>query len=49
MRNRIWAVLIWLKADLVWSIPAAMLMGLAYGALVNSAKRPKAREGVTSA
>ena len=28
-----WAVLTWLKANLIWSIPAAMLLGLAFGAL----------------
>jgi ACR3 family arsenite transporter len=33
MRTRMWAVLTWLKANLVWSIPAAMLLGLAFGAL----------------
>lgn len=33
MRNRMWAVLTWLKANLVWSIPVAMLLGLAFGAL----------------
>jgi ACR3 family arsenite efflux pump ArsB len=35
--NRIWAILIWLKANLVWSIPVAMLLGLAFGAAVNPA------------
>jgi ACR3 family arsenite efflux pump ArsB len=33
MKNRMWAVLAWLKANLVWAIPAAMLLGLAFGAL----------------
>ena len=33
MRNRMWAALTWLKANLVWAIPAAMLLGLAFGAL----------------
>jgi ACR3 family arsenite efflux pump ArsB len=28
-----WTALTWLKANLVWTIPAAMLMGLAFGAL----------------
>ena len=28
-----WAVLTWLKANLIWSIPAAMLLGLGFGAL----------------
>jgi ACR3 family arsenite transporter len=35
--NRLWAVLEWLKANLVWSIPAAMLLGLAFGALAEPA------------
>ena len=35
MRNRIWAALAWLKANLVWSIPVAMLLGLAFGAVFN--------------
>jgi ACR3 family arsenite efflux pump ArsB len=33
MRNTIWATLTWLKGNLVWAIPAAMLLGLAFGAL----------------
>ena len=37
MRNRMWAVLSWLKANLVWSIPVAMLLGLAFGTVVNPA------------
>ena len=37
MSNRVWAVLAWLKANLVWSIPVAMLLGLAFGAVVNPA------------
>ena len=37
VKDRIWAVLIWLKGNLVWSIPAAMLLGLAFGAVVNPA------------
>jgi ACR3 family arsenite transporter len=28
-----WAVLTWLKANLIWSIPVAMLLGLAFGTL----------------
>ncbi len=35
MRNRMWAVLTWLKANLIWSIPAAMLLGLGFGALTD--------------
>jgi ACR3 family arsenite transporter len=34
---RIWAGLTWLKANLVWSIPIAMLLGLAFGAVVDPA------------
>ena len=34
--NRIWTVLGWLKTNLVWSIPAAMLLGLAFGAVVDA-------------
>ncbi|NIV38644.1 MAG: arsenic resistance protein [Anaerolineae bacterium] len=30
-----WAVLTWLKANLIWSIPAAMLLGLGFGALTD--------------
>jgi len=37
MIKRFWAVLSWLKANLVWSIPAAMLLGLAFGAVVEPA------------
>jgi ACR3 family arsenite efflux pump ArsB len=37
MRNKVWAVLTWLKANLVWSIPVAMLVGLAFGALFDPA------------
>ena len=37
MMRRVWAVLTWLKANLVWSIPVAMLLGLAFGAVVNPA------------
>ena len=37
MDRRFWAALTWLKANLVWSIPVAMLLGLAFGALVNPA------------
>ena len=37
MSKRVWAVLAWLKANLVWSIPVAMLLGLAFGAAVNPA------------
>jgi ACR3 family arsenite transporter len=37
MNNRFWAALNWLKANLVWTIPIAMLLGLAFGALVNPA------------
>jgi predicted Na+-dependent transporter len=32
-----WTVLAWLKANLVWTIPVAMLLGLAFGAVVNPA------------
>ena len=35
--TRFWAVLEWLKANLIWSIPAAMLLGLAFGALTEPA------------
>jgi ACR3 family arsenite transporter len=37
MIRRMWIVLTWLKANLVWSIPVAMLLGLAFGAVVNPA------------
>lgn len=37
MINKMWTVLTWLKANLVWSIPVAMLLGLAFGAVVNPA------------
>jgi ACR3 family arsenite efflux pump ArsB len=37
MSNRFWGALSWLKANLVWSIPVAMLLGLAFGAVVNPA------------
>ena len=37
MDRRFWAALTWLKANLEWSIPVAMLLGLAFGALVNPA------------
>jgi ACR3 family arsenite efflux pump ArsB len=37
MRNRIWAALAWLKGNLVWSIPIAMLLGLAFGAVFDPA------------
>ena len=37
MRNRIWAALAWVKANLVWSIPVAMLLGLAFGAVFDPA------------
>ena len=37
MIRRSWTVLTWLKANLVWSIPAAMLLGLAFGAVTNPA------------
>ncbi len=37
MIKRMWIVLTWLKANLVWSIPVAMLLGLAFGAVVNPA------------
>jgi ACR3 family arsenite efflux pump ArsB len=37
MTTRFWTALTWLKANLVWSIPVAMLLGLAFGALVNPA------------
>lgn len=33
MRTRIWATLTWLKTNLIWAIPVAMLLGLAFGAL----------------
>ena len=34
--QRFWAMLGWLKANLTWSIPAAMLLGLIFGALVDA-------------
>lgn len=37
MIQRMWTVLTWLKANLVWSIPVAMLLGLSFGAVVNPA------------
>ena len=37
MRDRFWATLAWFKANLIWSIPASMLLGLAFGALTNPA------------
>jgi ACR3 family arsenite efflux pump ArsB len=37
MRNWIWAALAWLKTNLVWSIPVAMLLGLAFGAVFDPA------------
>jgi len=37
MIKRLWIVLAWLKANLIWSIPAAMLLGLAFGALAKPA------------
>ncbi|MFN2167994.1 MAG: hypothetical protein ACK2U9_17265, partial [Anaerolineae bacterium] len=36
MIARFWSVLEWLKANLTWSIPAAMLLGLAFGAVANA-------------
>lgn len=35
--SRFWAMLGWLKANLIWSIPGAMLLGLAFGALTDPA------------
>ncbi len=32
MTQRLWTILTWLKANLVWSIPATMLLGLLFGA-----------------
>ena len=37
MSTKLWGVLGWLKANLVWSIPASMLLGLAFGALFQPA------------
>jgi ACR3 family arsenite transporter len=37
MIKRMWIVLTWLKSNLVWSIPVAMLLGLAFGAVANPA------------
>jgi ACR3 family arsenite transporter len=34
--KKFWAMLGWLKANLTWSIPVAMLLGLAFGALVDA-------------
>ena len=31
--RRVWATLGWMKANLTWSIPAAMLLGLVLGSL----------------
>ena len=36
MTKRFWSALEWLKANLTWSIPAAMLLGLAFGAVVKA-------------
>jgi ACR3 family arsenite efflux pump ArsB len=35
MTKGFWSVLTWLKANLVWSIPVAMLLGLLFGSVTN--------------
>jgi len=36
MIRQFWDALGWLKANLVWPIPVVMLLGLAFGALVDA-------------